>query len=207
MASPLEKARKDPDSMKAKILRSSRILFGEYGYHGLTTRMIAKDVGIDISTLHYHWGDKENLYESVIIDINDDVKLLLQNIEKVVGGKKLSYRLEFAIDQICDFLFENQEIAKLTLYSYFAKTRSDTLFDNRIAEHITNIAVSMELASSKDEISPQAIARVLAVWNSIPVFTSGKNMFMSILDVDNEKYIKVVKDTLKFILIPAFTVK
>ncbi len=207
MPSPLEKARKDPDSMKAKILRSSRKLFGEYGYHGLTTRMIAKDVGIDISTLHYHWGDKENLYESVIIDINDEIQLLLKNIEKVVSGQKLSCRLEISIDKICDFLFENPEIAKLTLYSYFAKTRSDTLFDNRIAEHITNIAVAMELASSKDEISTQAIARVLAVWNSIPVFTSGKNMFMSILDVDHNSYIKVVKDTLKFILIPAFTVK
>ena len=59
MATPLEKARKDPESMKARILQVARRFFGEYGYHGTTTRMIAKQVGIDISTLHYHWGGRK----------------------------------------------------------------------------------------------------------------------------------------------------
>ena len=54
MPSPLEKARQDPDSMKAKILASARRLFAEYSYSGTTTRMIAKDVGIDPLTDH-HW--------------------------------------------------------------------------------------------------------------------------------------------------------
>ncbi|MCP4373087.1 MAG: helix-turn-helix transcriptional regulator, partial [Deltaproteobacteria bacterium] len=48
--------------MKAKILISARKLFGQYGFHGTTTRMIASDVGIDISTLYYHWGEKGDLY-------------------------------------------------------------------------------------------------------------------------------------------------
>ena len=56
MPSRLERARKDPNSMKAKILGSARKIFGEYGYNDTTTRMIAGDVGIDISTLYYHWG-------------------------------------------------------------------------------------------------------------------------------------------------------
>ena len=56
MPTPLEKARQNPESMKAKILKSARKLFGEYGFHGTTTRMIASDVGVDISTLYYHWG-------------------------------------------------------------------------------------------------------------------------------------------------------
>ena len=71
MATPLEKARLNPESMKAKILISARKLFGEYGFHGTTTRMIASEVGIDISTLYYHWGEKGDLYEAVIIDMND----------------------------------------------------------------------------------------------------------------------------------------
>ena len=41
MPSPLEKARLNPDSMKAKILAVARKLFGDYGYNGTTTRMIA----------------------------------------------------------------------------------------------------------------------------------------------------------------------
>ena len=86
MASPLEKARKDPESMKARILKSARRRFGEYGYHGTTTRMIAQDVGIDISTLHYHWGEKADLYESVVLDIHDDLREKLVEVEKRLRG-------------------------------------------------------------------------------------------------------------------------
>ena len=73
MASALEKARKDPESMKGKILTVARRFFGEYGFHGTTTRMIAQEVGIDISTLHYHWGEKGDLYEAVVLDISKDL--------------------------------------------------------------------------------------------------------------------------------------
>ena len=75
MPSRLEKARQDPASMKARILASARRKFGEYGYGATTTRLIAKDVGIDISTLYYHWGEKQDLYEAVIMDITDEFLL------------------------------------------------------------------------------------------------------------------------------------
>jgi len=43
------------------------------------------------------------------------------------------------------------------------------------------------------------------VSNSIYSFASGENSLRRILRVDRDAYIKVVKDTLKFLLIPAFT--
>ena len=105
MISPLEKARKDPDSMKAKILKAARRIFGEYGFHGTTTRLIAQETGIDISTLHYHWGDKANLYEAVILDITDDLKSELAEVEKLIHGLPLAKRMEIAIDRVTDYLF------------------------------------------------------------------------------------------------------
>ncbi|MBU2623059.1 MAG: TetR/AcrR family transcriptional regulator, partial [Proteobacteria bacterium] len=67
--------------MKGKILASARKVFGEYGYHGTTTRMIAKNVGIDISTLYYHWGEKRDLYEAVVMDLNEEIRQKLLEIE------------------------------------------------------------------------------------------------------------------------------
>ena len=103
MAPPLEKARKNPGSVKARVLRAARTLFGQYGFHGTTTRMIAKEVGIDISTLHYHWGDKVDLYEGVLLDITDEMGTLLAKVEKNVKGKPLPQRIENAVadDGLC----------------------------------------------------------------------------------------------------------
>jgi AcrR family transcriptional regulator len=204
MSSPLEKARLAPDSMKARILTAARGLFGSYGYQGTTTRMIAQDVGIDISTLYYHWGEKKDLYEAVIMDLNDEIQLKLKEIEKRVHGKSVAVRLEVAIDMISDYLFDNPEASNLILYRYFSKSKEDLGIDINVPDYISNIAIAMGLAMDKKSISVQAKARVLAVWNSVFNFISGEAYFRPMLDVNRKKYIELVKETLKFILVPAF---
>ncbi len=205
MPTPLEKARKDPGSMKAKILCAARDLFAEYGYHGVTTRMIAKNVNIDISTLHYHWGDKENLYEAVLDDLNDEIEEKFKEIESVVRGKSLAYRLEVAIDVMCDYLFERPAAAKLVMFSHFLKTRAPGVLDERLIKQVSNIAFAMGLAPNKEGVSASANARVLAVSNAIYSFVAGEDFMRKILKVDKPEYNRVIRDTLKFILIPAFT--
>lgn len=177
MRSPLDKARQDPGSMKARILTIARKLFGESGYSSTTTRMIAKEVGIDISTLYYHWGEKSDLYEAVITDLNDEIQKQLKGIEKLARGKNLKERLEIAIDNVCDYLFAHPEASNLILYRYFTKKNHEPNIDIRIPEYINNIAVAMGLALDRRHISPQAKARVLAVWNSGFNFISGENFF------------------------------
>lgn len=205
MASALEKARQDPESMKARILVAARRLFGEYGYHGVTTRMIAKAVGIDISTLYYHWGEKQDLYEAVLTDLSDEIRGKLIEIETMVRGKPLAERLAVAIEVMCDHLFANPESANLMLFSHFSKNRITTALDARVSRHLANIAVAMGLAVDKAHVPPQANARVLAVWNAVINFAAGENSFRPMMQLDRQAYVAVVKETLRFILIPAFT--
>ncbi len=205
MPSRLERARKDPNSMKAKILAAARRIFGEFGYSDTTTRMIASDVGIDISTLYYHWGEKQDLYEAVLVDVGDEIQQKLNDIEHHVSGQSLARRLEVALDMMCDYLFSHPEVPNLILFGYFNKTRHGVTLDIKMSEHIANIAVAMDLASDKKQISIHAQARILAVWNTVLNFISGESFFRPMLDTNHENYIKVVKETLKFILVPAFT--
>jgi len=205
MPSRLERARQDPNSMKAKILSAARRIFGEYGYNDTTTRMIARDVGIDISTLYYHWGEKQDLYEAVLMDISEEIRVKLKEVEKTVSGESLATRLEISIDLMCDYLFSHPEVANLILYGYFSKTRHGVTLDIKMPEYISNIAVAMELAGSAKKVSVQDKARILAVWNTVLNFISGENFFRPMLKTGHEQYIDVVKETLKFILVPAFT--
>lgn len=205
MTSILEKARQDPNSMKARILTAARHLFGQFGYNDTTTRMIAGEVGIDISTLHYHWGEKQDLYEGVLMDISEEIQGRLIEIERATSGKSLSTRLEIALDMMCDYLFSHPEVSNLILFGYFNKTDHGVTLDIKMARYISNIAVAMGMAEDRAQVSAQSKARILAVWNTVLNFISAENSFRPMLKTGRSEYIKVVKETLKFILVPAFT--
>lgn len=204
MVTPLEKARNDPESMKGKILKAARQVFGEYGFHGTTTRMIAEAVGIDISTLHYHWGDKGNLYEAAVLDITEDLRLKLIEVERVIHGRPLAVRMDMAIKLMTDYLFEFPEISNLILFRYFGKTRHQTHFDFHVPEFISDIARSMDLCKDQKNAPVAVKMQVLTLMNAIHNFISGENFFRPMLGLEKEAYRKKVKETLKFILIPAF---
>ena len=205
MPSPLEKARQDPNSMKARILAAARRIFGEYGYSDTTTRKIAKAVGIDISTLYYHWGEKQDLYEAVLQDVSEEIQSRLNQVEKNVSGKNIKDRLEVSIDMMCDYLFSHPEVSNLILFGYFSKTRHGVTMDIKIPQYISNIAVAMELAGDTKKVTVEDKARILAVWNTVLNFISGEDFFRPMLKTGHENYVNVVKETLKFILVPAFT--
>ena len=205
MATSLEKAKQNPDSMKARILIAARKIFSEYGFHGTTTRMIAKAVNIDISTLYYHWGEKGDLYEAVIQDINDGLRGKLMEVETQIKGRPLAQRLDIAIEQMVDYLFENPEISNLTLMRYFMKTRHDDLLDIQVPEYISDIAYSMGLAEKRRNVSVEAKMKVLSIMNAIHNFVSGENFFRPMMKLDREAYIRQAKETLKFFNLAAFT--
>ena len=204
MASSLEKAKQNPDSMKAKILMAARKIFGEYGFHGTTTRMIAKAVDIDISTLYYHWGEKGDLYEAVIRDINEGMRKKLMEVEKIIRGRPLTERIEIALDEMSEYLFQHPEISNLTLFRYFTKTRHSSQLDFQVPEFMSDIAYSMGLAKDRKNVSLDAKMKVLSIMNAIHNFVSGENFFRPMLGVEREEYRRAAKETLKFFNLSAF---
>jgi AcrR family transcriptional regulator len=205
MVSPLEKARKNPESVKAKILMAARRIFGVYGFHGTTTRMVAQALGVDVSTLHYHWGDKRDLYEAVVLDINQDLSQNLIDVEKMIHGLPLHDRLAIAIDYMTDYLFAHPEISNLVIFHYFGKTREEAGIDFKVPEFTHDMARSMGFAKDKKNASPHVLLMVLAVMNAMHCFVSGEDFFRPIVALSREEYIAEAKKTLKFIHIPAFT--
>jgi len=204
MYNPLEKARKDPDSMKARVLVAARKLFGEYGYHGTTTRMIAKEVGIDISTLYYHWGEKKDLFESVVTDVIDDYRAMIKELEGKTKGKPLYDRYDVAIDHVCDFLITHPEVPNLMLFQMFSKTKQE--FDNDLRSPVTlnEVAGAMGFSMGDKESSDRVKAGMLAVWFSVFSFIAGEKHIRPIFDIKHSQYAELVKNTMKRILIPTF---
>jgi AcrR family transcriptional regulator len=56
----------DPETPRGKIFIEATRLYAEFGFRGTTTRAIAEAAGVNQVMLHYHYGSKVNLYESVL---------------------------------------------------------------------------------------------------------------------------------------------
>jgi AcrR family transcriptional regulator len=59
-------AARQPAQSRDKLLEAAFEVFARYGYAGATTREIcARAGGLNVSALHYHWGDKAQLWDAV----------------------------------------------------------------------------------------------------------------------------------------------
>jgi AcrR family transcriptional regulator len=56
----------DPAETRRGILEAAEACFANAGFAGATTRQVALRAGVNVATLHYHFGNKEGLYRAVL---------------------------------------------------------------------------------------------------------------------------------------------
>lgn len=56
----------NPEETRRQILEAAARAFSESGFVGATTRTVAARAGVNVATLHYHYGSKEGLYRAVL---------------------------------------------------------------------------------------------------------------------------------------------
>lgn len=56
----------NPAQTRREILLAAEESFARSGYEGATTRQVASRAGVNVATLHYHFGNKEGLYWAVL---------------------------------------------------------------------------------------------------------------------------------------------
>jgi len=71
--------------LRNTILDKAKCLFIQHGYHGLSMREIAEEVGVSKAALYYHFKDKEELFIAVLnknLDITGDEIGVIQSTSK-----------------------------------------------------------------------------------------------------------------------------
>lgn len=96
---------------REKILKSADKLFGAVGFESASTREIAELSGINKALIHYHFKNKEALFEAVLDSYYDRLWETLQSaLEKPLPFRD---RFKHLIEVYLDFLAQNINFAKM----------------------------------------------------------------------------------------------
>ena len=57
----------DQPNYKEVILDGAEHLFAQHGFHGVTTRQVAVEAGVDVALVHYYFGTKRGLFDAVFL--------------------------------------------------------------------------------------------------------------------------------------------
>jgi AcrR family transcriptional regulator len=112
-------------STKERILQAAEALFAEKGFEGTRTRDIADQVGINISTLHFHWKSKEDLYTAVYQNLLEQRAKLTEEVFALLSQPHTDHwqdTVQAVVDKMFNFFRVHQHAARLDSYRILEAT-------------------------------------------------------------------------------------
>ena len=186
------------DDTYSTLLMTAVRLFGQHGYDGVTTRMLAEAAGANVAGIKYHFGSKDDLYIAAIDYI---IGLLAPRMEIVVGlaGQAKTFagddprRRALVVTQVVETVLDTflanpmvREVMPFVLREIFVPgPYFDRIYDaapRRLHETLTElVAWILDL----DSHSPTTVMRTHALIGQLVVFHIGRAILTRRLGVDD----------------------
>ncbi|MBI1815028.1 MAG: TetR/AcrR family transcriptional regulator [Deltaproteobacteria bacterium] len=184
MRSALQKAREAPSSTKARILSAAEQVFASKGFEGASTREIAAQAGVNISSLHYHWESKETLYFAVFQNIYDRiVELVRTSIPAHIADPAASRTVvDTAMGRLFDFFADNPNIPKLMVRRLLESDASQVEIERDILIPSWKVFASLhnEMAGRKMKDADSQLF-MLTIYSVLLIFLLDSRQYTSLL--------------------------
>jgi TetR/AcrR family transcriptional regulator len=96
---------------RERILKAADRVFGELGFDAATIRKIADSSKTNKALIHYHFGSKEGLFESVLDHYFEELSKNLHGA--LISDSPLSERIIRMFDRYIDFLEKNRNFVHI----------------------------------------------------------------------------------------------
>ena len=143
-----------------RLLEAGVDIFGKHGFDAATTRMIAKEAGVNIAAIPYYFNGKEGLYHAVVAYIvgklESQVESTLLEIEERVAEGNLNSQealslLEKLLEKMINFMVGSSEaprFARIVLREQlYPSSAYDIIFGRMMAPMITAVSKMVAMAT------------------------------------------------------------
>jgi AcrR family transcriptional regulator len=173
---------------EAKIKDAARRVFISKGFNGCTSREIAKEAGMNVALVNYHFQSKGHLFEIVVSSVMEDFTLSMIDIFHT--NMSLINKTRLFIDKEYEFLSKYPEIPNFIVNELGKKDKSffecldikDKLLETKIFEQI-------EEAQKNGEMRKIDLVSIMLLMMSNCHFPFiAKPMIQTINSLEDEQY-------------------
>ena len=187
--------KKEPDARpKDRLIEAGVVVFGRYSYEGATTRMIAREAGVNIAAIPYYFDGKEGLYHAVVKHIIKRLQAVVWPTLKMTGERAEEENLapqeaaslvEALLGKMVDFMVgtpEATQFARIVLREQlFPSSAYDIIFNQMMFPLIKGVAAMVSAATGKP-LSDVMMIRALAFIGQIIAFRVAREAMVRVLD-------------------------
>jgi AcrR family transcriptional regulator len=180
-------------SAQDRLLEAAVDVFGEHGFEAATTRMIAREAGVNIAAIPYYYSGKEGLYRATVSYAVDKIKTqvaaILEEIDKGSSAGSASQEaalalLEKLLEKIINFMVGSPQaprVARIILREQlYPSSAYEIIFDGFMAPVIDSIAILI-MAASEESSSRTGKLRAMAIMGQILAFRVGRETMVRAL--------------------------
>lgn len=103
---------------REKIIEAATVLFAKDGLHGVSTRDIARESGLNLSLISYYFGGKESLYRTIMQEFGQrlfqTMNTFMREFEtQAVSEKSIRQLVDGLIDNLIDQRIAHPDVARI----------------------------------------------------------------------------------------------
>lgn len=181
---------------QARLLEAALDIFGRDGYAAATTRVIAREAGVNIAAIPYYYRGKEGLYRAVVSHI---AHLVRQEIDESIariecssftgeeGRGKAWHELEALLATLINFMIGSSQgvrVARIILREQMYPTAAYDFIFNDFMAPVMNILASLIMSITGNNSERRAKMRALAIVGQIMAFRVARESIVRSLDLD-----------------------
>lgn len=112
--------RADGDNTRQQIIETAGQLFADLGYMGTTSKLICEECGCNVAAVNYHFGSRDGLYSSVLIESHSRLIGFNTLLEISNSSDDSRAKLSRIIDTLIDGIDANQWHSRLFIREIMA---------------------------------------------------------------------------------------